>query len=153
MDPGDGFVLQSVCPAVGIRDVPSPTGLAHTVGADPDARLLAKLPHGCVDVRFACFYATARELPRCAERRVVQVTGVKEQNVIIAVEHHEPHNTALDTADSMGKGVANMQRLPLTSELNKAYTAPPAARYGYGVVFSPKTQRYYYAPTPAQPTQ
>jgi hypothetical protein len=96
MDRGDGFVLQSVCPAVGIGHVPLPTGSAHTVGADPDTRLLAKLPDGGVDVRFACFHATARELPRGTERRVVQITGVKEQNVIVGVEHHEPHNTAFD---------------------------------------------------------
>ncbi len=84
--------------------------------------------------------------------------GTSGQNILNQLEstrdvHAATHNVELDTAESMGKGVANMAKLPMTSELNKAYTAPPQPRYGYTVGFSKKTQRYYYMPAAPQPTQ
>jgi hypothetical protein len=84
--------------------------------------------------------------------------GTPGQNIVNQLESTRDvqaatHNVSVDTAASQGKGIANMQKLPMTSELNKAYAAAPQPRYGYTVVFSPTTQKYYYKAAAPQPTQ
>jgi hypothetical protein len=79
--------------------------------------------------------------------------GTSGHNIISQLESTRDadvakHNVMVDTITTQGKETG--PKLPLTSELNKAYNAVPQPRYGYGIVFSPVTKKYYYKANESQ---